>query len=83
MIVERVDGTLCLVVGSNAEQGYIGGAICAERAALCSLRFIESPIIRRIAVVTDSDTPISPGNLWLVEVFIEVVVAAAEAAAMV
>ena len=38
LVVEKTDGNLILVQGANQEQGYIGGAICAERAALCALR---------------------------------------------
>lgn len=63
LVVEKVDGSLCLVRGANGEQGYIGGAICAERCALLQLRFIKNPIIRKIAVVTDSDAATSPGVL--------------------
>jgi len=63
LVVEKVDGSLCLVHGANSEQGYIGGAICAERSALCALRFIEKPIVRHVVVVTDSATPTSPGVL--------------------
>lgn len=52
-----------VVEGANAEQGYIGGAICAERAALCKLRFLHDPKIWKIIIVTDSQVPISPGAL--------------------
>jgi cytidine deaminase len=63
LFVENADRLLQIVQGSNAEQGYIGGAICAERAALCQLRFIRSPIVRKVVVVTDSKHPLSPGAL--------------------
>lgn len=63
LVVEKPDGSLMLVHGANAEQGYIGGAICAERSALCALRFIDNPIVRHVVVVTDSLTPTSPGVL--------------------
>lgn len=63
LVIEKPDGTLCLVHGANAEQGYIGGAICAERAALTALRFYDRPIIRHVVVVTDSASPTSPGVL--------------------
>ena len=63
LVVETTDRSLQIVQGSNAEQGYIGGAICAERAALCQLRFMKSPIIRKVVVVTDSKHPLSPGAL--------------------
>jgi cytidine deaminase len=54
---------MSFVCGSNAEQGYIGGAICAERATLTRLRFYENVIIQKIAITTDSEYPISPGAL--------------------
>ncbi|KAJ1429388.1 hypothetical protein B484DRAFT_449427 [Ochromonadaceae sp. CCMP2298] len=63
LVVETSDGVLRMMQGANAEQGYIGGAICAERAALCSLRFTDKPVIKEIVVVTDSDNPLSPGAL--------------------
>lgn len=63
LVIEKTDGSFCLVKGANAEQGYIGGSICAERAALCSLRFLDKPIIRQVVVVTDSDSPTSCGAL--------------------
>lgn len=63
-VVEKPDGSFCLVKGANAEQGYIGGAICAERAALCSLRFLEvGCVIQHVVVVTDSHHPTSCGAL--------------------
>lgn len=43
------------------EQGYIGGAICAERAALLQLSHYEDPIIKKVIITTDSETPIAPG----------------------
>lgn len=64
ILIVRYDGdNLRLVVGANAEQGYIGGAICAERSAICRMRFLKDPVILRVAVVTDSEVPISPGAL--------------------
>jgi cytidine deaminase len=63
LVVEKLDKTLMMIRGSNSEQGYIGGAICAERAALCSLRFLDSPVLRQVVVVTDSPHPTSPGVL--------------------
>ena len=62
-VIEKEDGTLCLIHGANQESGYIGGSICAERATLCLLRFIPNPIIREVVIVTDSDTATSPGVL--------------------
>lgn len=64
ILIVRYEGSkLRLVVGANCEQGYIGGAICAERSAICRLRFLDRPEILRIVVVTDSEVPISPGAL--------------------
>ena len=40
----------CVVEGANHEQGYIGGAICGERAALSRLRFFKNPKIHKIVV---------------------------------
>jgi len=51
------------VCGSNAEQGFIGGAICAERATLCRLRFYENAKILKVIVTTDSEHAIAPGGL--------------------
>ena len=47
--------------GTNAEQGYIGGAICAERAALVRLRLYSNPVILKVVIVTDSVNPVAPG----------------------
>ena len=52
------------VVGTNDEPGYMGGAICAERAAMCQLRFLSNQFtITKVVIATDSTTPISPGML--------------------
>ena len=52
-----------VVEGYNAEQSYIGGAICAERAALTQLRKYEEPEIHEVVITTDSREAISPGIL--------------------
>ena len=53
-----------VVEGANTEQGYIGGAICAERAALARLRLYTDPVILKLVVTTDSTgSAISPGIL--------------------
>ena len=54
---------LGLINGSNIEEGYIGGAICSERAALSKLRFFKNVIILKLAVVTDSNIASTPGTL--------------------
>ena len=51
------------VVGTNDEPGFIGGAICAERAAMVQLRFAPPHKITKIVICTDSADPISPGML--------------------
>lgn len=52
------------VVGTNDEPGgFIGGSICAERAALVQLRFLPNSKVTKIVIVTDHTKPISPGML--------------------
>mmetsp|Transcript_7735 Transcript_7735/g.8851 ORF Transcript_7735/g.8851 Transcript_7735/m.8851 type:complete len:409 (+) Transcript_7735:79-1305(+) len=52
------------VVGSNDEPCYIGGSICAERAALVQLRFIPNlKRITKIVISTDATLPLHPGML--------------------
>jgi cytidine deaminase len=52
------------VVGSNDEPCYIGGSICAERAALVQLRFIPNlKQITKVIISTDAVHPIHPGML--------------------
>lgn len=51
------------IVGANDEPGYMGGAICAERAAMVQLRFVPSFRITKLVICTDSLEPISPGML--------------------
>ena len=50
-----------LIILCAGEQGYIGGAICAERAALLQLSHYKDPIIKKVIVTTDSESPIAPG----------------------
>jgi len=53
-----------LVEGANSEPSYIGGSICAERAALCKLRMFSNPRILKVVVTTDAKhVAISPGLL--------------------
>lgn len=63
LVILKSDNSYEVIQGANAEQGYIGGAICAERAALCQLRFYDNPHICKVVVVTDSLQPLSPGAL--------------------
>lgn len=53
-----------LIEGTNSEPSFIGGSICAERAALCKLRMFSNPRILKIVVTTDAKhVAISPGLL--------------------
>ena len=52
-----------IVEGYNAEQSYIGGAICAERAGIVQMRRFINPEIHQVVITTDSDEAISPGIL--------------------
>lgn len=52
-----------VIEGANMEEGYMGGAICAERACMSRLRFFTNPVIRLVVVTTDSLGAISPGML--------------------
>jgi cytidine deaminase len=63
LLIVRSEDRNVIIEGTNAEQGYIGGAICAERAALCEMRKYRDPIIVKVVVVTDSDRPVSCGAL--------------------
>lgn len=53
------------VVGTNSEQGFIGGSICAERAAAVQLRLIgEGVTVDRIFLVSDlPQGDLTPGVL--------------------
>jgi Cytidine deaminase len=56
-------GERLFVVGTNDEPCYIGGAICAERAALVQLRFLPIKKITKIVISTDAHHPVYPGML--------------------
>lgn len=79
ILVVESDGKIQFIEGTNSEQGYIGGfclfldiyyhllgAICAERAALVQLRLLPNPIIKKVVIVTDSTSPIAPGEIGLI-----------------
>lgn len=53
----------CFVVGTNDEGGYMGGAICAERAAFVQFRFLPNFSVTKVVIATDSIDPIMPGLL--------------------
>jgi cytidine deaminase len=63
ILVVQVGEETILVHGTNGEQGYIGGAVCAERAALLQLAHHKDPQIKKVIVTTDSESPIAPGVL--------------------
>lgn len=57
------EGKSYIVEGLNAEQGYVGGAICAERSAMTQLRKYAPCVVEKVVITTDSEEPISPGVL--------------------
>ncbi|OEU08423.1 hypothetical protein FRACYDRAFT_220875, partial [Fragilariopsis cylindrus CCMP1102] len=62
--VKQQVGTRTFIVGTNDEPGYMGGAICAERAAMVQLRFVPSFRVTKLVIATDCEkVPISPGML--------------------
>ena len=63
-VADNRRGSRQYVLGTNDEPGgFIGGSICAERAALVQLRFLPNAIVKKILIVTDNEKPISPGML--------------------
>jgi len=62
--IKQAVGDRTFIVGTNDEPGYMGGAICAERAAMVQLRFVPNFRITKLVIATDCETvPISPGML--------------------
>jgi len=55
------------VLGANDEPCFIGGSICAERAAFVQLRWLSATgqlrKITKVVITTDAAIPISPGML--------------------
>jgi hypothetical protein len=51
------------IVGTNDEPGYMGGAICAERAAMVQLRFLPQFAVTKLVITTDCLDPVAPGML--------------------
>eukprot|EP00644_Phytophthora_capsici_P015416 jgi/Phyca11/507075/fgenesh2_kg.PHYCAscaffold_24_\ len=62
---EDLDGqtTDKFVVGANAECANIGGATCAERAAMAQLQLLPVRRVRKIYIVSDSPKCLTPGTL--------------------
>lgn len=64
VVYEDGQGHVSHVVGTNAEPCMIAGSICAERAALVSLRHVPQPVtLLRVYVSTDNAEPLFPGVL--------------------
>lgn len=64
VVYEDGQGRIGHVVGANAEPCMIAGSICAERAALVSLRHVPQPVtLLRVYVSTDNADPLFPGVL--------------------
>ena len=62
--IKQQVGNRTFIVGTNDEPGYMGGAICAERAAMVQLRFVPAFRLTKVVIATDCETvPISPGML--------------------
>ncbi|KAG6621430.1 Phosphatidylinositol class b [Phytophthora cinnamomi] len=62
---EALDGQTAdkFVVGANAECANIGGATCAERAAMAQLQLLPVKRVRAIYIVSDSPQCLTPGTL--------------------
>ncbi|EGZ10154.1 hypothetical protein PHYSODRAFT_564443 [Phytophthora sojae] len=62
---DDVDGQTAdkFVVGANAECANIGGATCAERAAMAQLQLLPVKRVRKIYIVSDSPQCLTPGTL--------------------
>ncbi|ETL89328.1 hypothetical protein F441_12209 [Phytophthora nicotianae CJ01A1] len=61
---EDLDGqTDKFVIGANAECANIGGATCAERAAMAQLQLLPVRRVRKIYIVSDSPQCLTPGTL--------------------
>lgn len=65
LLIIKLNAVYYQIEGTNSEPSYIGGSICAERAALVKLRLLpcNSWSIEKMVIVTDNDSPISPGLL--------------------
>jgi len=62
--IKQMVGHRTFIVGTNDEPGYMGGSICAERAAMVQLRFVPAFKLTKVVIATDCETmPISPGML--------------------
>ena len=57
---ENSAGEECFVTGTNSEQSFIGGSICAERSAAVQLPFCNFKRMTKIYVTSDMDDYITP-----------------------
>jgi len=62
LIVEDEKKELSIIEGTNTEPDYIGGSICAERAAL-SNPLARGKTVRKVIITADAAQPITPGPL--------------------
>ncbi|TMW62380.1 hypothetical protein Poli38472_009873 [Pythium oligandrum] len=60
---EDRDGEHKHVVGANCECANIGGALCAERSAICQLQLLPVKRVRAVYIVSDADVCLTPGTL--------------------
>lgn len=60
---EDLEGNHKHVVGANCECANIGGALCAERSAICQLQLLPVARVRKVYIVSDADVCLTPGTL--------------------
>lgn len=60
---EDLEGNRKHVVGANCECSNIGGALCAERSAICQLQLLPVAFVRKVYIVSDADVCLTPGTL--------------------
>lgn len=60
---EDLEGNCKHVVGANCECSNIGGALCAERSAICQLQLLPVAFVRKVYIVSDADVCLTPGTL--------------------
>ncbi|DBA00317.1 TPA: hypothetical protein N0F65_001512 [Lagenidium giganteum] len=60
---EDLDGNHKHVIGANCECANIGGALCAERSAICQLQLLPVRRVRKVYIVSDADVCLTPGTL--------------------
>lgn len=51
------------VIGANCECANIGGALCAERSAICQLQLRRVQRVTTVYIVSDADVCLTPGTL--------------------